>query len=126
MSVFNTPPGEVPSLSNAGGQQGPGRSAQHPPFQVDESRMVTSYANFCRIAGTYEEVFIDFGLHLQPLGPSAAPIIINQRIVMNYSTAKRLLQVLQLTIHRYETSFGPVEIDVQKRLQQGPAGPTGS
>ena len=108
-----------------GGDDGsdvPGRPLSAPSFQVDDSKATTSYANFCRITGTPEEVFIDFGMNLQPFGSPSGPIVITQRIVMNYYTAKRLLQVLHLTIQRHEATFGVLETDVQKRIRGGPTG----
>ncbi len=87
--------------------------------EVDDSRAVTSYANFCRVTGTPEELIIDFGLNSQPFGVPAEPVTINQRLVTNYYTAKRLLHALHLTIQRHETAFGVLETDVQKRVVPG-------
>ena len=55
---------------------------------VDVDGAVTSYANFCRVTGTPEEMIIDVGLNSQPVGPPPDSISINQRLVMNYYTAK--------------------------------------
>ena len=93
--------------------------AARTPLQVDDTRAVTSYANFCRVTGTPEELIIDVGLNAQPTGSQTSPIVINQRLVMNYYTAKRLLGALQLSIQRHEATFGVLEIDVQKRAQAG-------
>ncbi|MCS7303482.1 MAG: DUF3467 domain-containing protein [Thermoguttaceae bacterium] len=121
MNSFYPGPKEGFSPGGDGGSDGPGRSPGQTPFQVDDSKASTSYANFCRITGTPEEVFIDFGINLQPFAPPAGPIVITQRIVMNYYTAKRLLQVLHLTIQRHEATFGVLETDVQKRMRGGPS-----
>ena len=53
----------------------------------------------------------------QPFGIPTAPIPVTQRIITNYYTAKRLLQVLQVTLQRHEGAFGVVETDVQRRVQ---------
>jgi hypothetical protein len=39
----------------------------------------------------------------------------NQRIVMNFYTAKRLLTALGMTVQRHEGTFGGIELDVQRR-----------
>jgi len=86
--------------------------------EVDESKMVTCYANFCRVTGTPEELLIDFGVNPQPFGVPTEPIAVSQRIVTNLYTAKRLLHVLQLTIQRHEATFGALETDVQRRVRR--------
>jgi len=107
------------SADSAGTQQGAQRAQapQPPRIQVDDSKAIASYANFCRVTGTPEEVIIDFGLNPQPFGIPSEPIPITQRIVTNFYTAKRLLHALQLTIQRHEAIFGVLEIDVQKRVR---------
>ena len=77
---------------------------------------MASYANFCRVTGTPEELIIDFGLNPQPVGIPSDPVIVTQRIVTNYYTAKRMLQALHLTVQRHEATFGVLETDVQKRV----------
>ncbi|MBR5626878.1 MAG: DUF3467 domain-containing protein [Thermoguttaceae bacterium] len=86
-------------------------------IQVDDTHAIASYANFCRVTGTPEELIIDFGLNPQPLGIPANPIPVSQRIVTNFYTAKRLLHALGMTIQRHEAAFGPLEIDVNKRVR---------
>ena len=86
-------------------------------IHVDVSEAVTSYANFCRVTGTPEELIIDVGLNSQPVGPQPESIAIQQRLVMNYFTAKRLLGALNMSIQRHEAAFGVLETDVQKRVQ---------
>ena len=93
--------------------------AAQPQIQLDDSKTLASYANFCRVTGTPEEMIIDFGLNPEPMGVPSAPIAITQRIITNYYTAKRLLQVLQMTLQRHEGAFGIVETDVQRRVQPG-------
>jgi len=90
--------------------------------EVDDSRTVACYANFCRVTGTPEELIIDFGLNPQPVGVPTQPIVVKQRIVTNLYTAKRLLQVLQLSVGRHEATFGALETDVQKRIRRGGKG----
>jgi hypothetical protein len=87
--------------------------------EVDDSKVRACYANFCRVTGTPEELVIDFGLNPQPVGVPTQPIVVTQRIVTNLYTAKRLVQVLQMTVQRHEATFGVLETDVQKRARRG-------
>ncbi len=93
----------------------PARQPQQ--LQIDDSKAIPLYANFCRVTGTPEELIIDFGLNPQPFGTPTEPIAITQRIITNFFTAKRMLHALQLTIQRHEATFGVLETDVQRRVQ---------
>lgn len=94
------------------------KPAARPQIQVDDTKTKASYANFCRVTGTPEELIVDFGLNPQPMGIPSAPIPVNERIVLNFYTAKRLLHALSMTIQRHEAAFGVLEVDVQKRIKQ--------
>jgi hypothetical protein len=104
-----------PSLNLDGAPQAPAQP-QQAPIQIDDSKAVPMYTNFCRVTGTPEELIIDFGLNPQPFEVSAAPIAITQRIVTNFFTAKRMLQALMMTVQRHEATFGVIETDVQRRV----------
>jgi Protein of unknown function (DUF3467) len=116
-----------PTVSNpteraAGDAAKPTAGTEQPAQQrieVDDLKAVSSYANFCRVTGTPEELIIDFGLNPQPFGMPVNPVVIAQRIVTNYYTAKRMLHALQLTVQRHEQAFGVLETDVQKRVVGG-------
>jgi len=101
--------------------QAPSGAAQQQvrQIQVDESKMIKAYANFCRVTPGFEELIIDFGLSPQPIGAPEPqqPIIIDQRLIVNYFMAKRLLAALAGSIQRFEQIFGVLETDVQKRVQ---------
>ena len=90
---------------------------QQQQVKVDDANAVSSYANFCRVTGSPEELIIDFGLNSQPMGVPTDPIAIKQRIIVNFFTAKRLLAALHMSVQRHEAAFGVLETDVQKRLQ---------
>ena len=92
---------------------------QRPQVQIDDAGAVASYANFCRVTGTPEELIIDFGLNPQPFGVPTQPIPVTQRLITNFYTAKRMLHALTLTIQRHEATFGVLETDVQKRVMPG-------
>src|SRR6266481_3244064 len=101
---------------------------------VDDSSTLPSYSNFCRVTATPEEVILDFGLNPQPFATGRQDVKANQRIVMNFYTAKRLLTALGMTIQRHEGTFGSIELDVRRRAgsvhqfppaARGPGGPQG-
>jgi len=99
-----------------GEQTQPQEAQQRPRVEVDDSNAATMYANFCRVTGTPEELIIDFGLNSQPMGVPNEPVMVKQRIVTNYYTAKRMLHALHLSVQRHEQAFGVLETDVQKRV----------
>jgi hypothetical protein len=104
----NQPPAEAPAAQP--------ETAVRQQLRVDDSKLVAMYANFCRVTGTPEELIIDFGLNPHPFGVPENPVVVSQRIVTNFFTAKRLLHALSLTIQRHEQAFGVLETDVQKRV----------
>ena len=92
-------------------------AGQRQQVQVDDTKAISSYANFCRVTGTPEELIVDFALNAQPTGIPTQPIVINQRVILNYYTAKRLLAALHMSLERHEVAFGVLETDIQKRVQ---------
>ncbi len=89
---------------------------QRTRVEVDDKGAMCTYANFCRVTGTPEELILDFGLNAQPFGVPTEPVEVKQRIVTNYYTAKRMLQALHMSVARHEQAFGVLETDVQKRV----------
>jgi len=100
------------------------QAPQRMQVEIDDSKVMALYANFCRVTGTPEELIIDFGLNPQPFGVPTHPIPVTQRIITNFYTAKRMLHALNLTIQRHEAAFGVLETDVQKRVRTGGPGQT--
>ncbi len=85
------------------------------PTSVDDSKSVSCYANFCRVTGSAEEMIIDFGMNAQPINAPQSSVEIQQRVVMNFYTAKRLLHALHVSVKRHEEIFGQLETDIRKR-----------
>ena len=110
-----SPAADAPSPDAVGSRPSPSAPSSRASVQVNEIGAAVCYANFCRVTGTPEELILDFGLNPQPLG-GASTVEIKQRLVVNYYTAKRLLQALGMSIQRHETAFGTLETDVQKRV----------
>jgi Protein of unknown function (DUF3467) len=113
--------------------EGSSTQAQTSEVVVDDSATLPSYSNFCRVTATPEEVILDFGLNPQPFATGRQEVKANQRLVMNFYTAKRLLTALSMTIQRHEGTFGSIELDVRRRAsgtaptypQPGRLGPQG-
>ncbi len=97
-----------------------GQQSQATEVVVDDSSTLPSYSNFCRVTATPEEVILDFGLNPQPFATGRQEVKANQRIVMNFYTAKRLLTALSMTIQRHEGTFGAIELDVRRRATSPP------
>ena len=91
-------------------------AVQQVEVPVDESHIAATYANFCRVTGTPEELIVDFGLNKQVSGTTPETIQLNQRIIVNFFTAKRLAAALVMAVQRHEQAFGLLETDVQKRI----------
>ncbi len=83
---------------------------------VDDTGTRPTYANFCRITATPEEMILDFGLNTQPFATGRQDVKASQRIVMNAYTTKRLLLAIGMTIQRHEQTFGALELDVNRRV----------
>jgi hypothetical protein len=94
--------------------------AQAPQFTVDATGLLSTYTNWYRVTGTPEELVIDFGLNPQMGQVPTEAIKLSTRLVMNFYTAKRLLNALQFAVQRHESFFGVVEVDVQKRVRGFP------
>ncbi len=100
-----------------GDDQQPQAIQQPRQIDVDDTKLIKAYANFCRVTPGFEELIIDFGLSPQPIGAPQPPVTLDQRIIVNYYTAKRLLAALSAAVQRHEQIFGVLETDVQKRVQ---------
>lgn len=115
-----------PVEEQAQGQTG----RQQVRMRVDEREMRTNYANAFRTNGTAEEVMIDFGVNaVSPVAQQDAQraqaevvLKINDRIIMNYYSAKRLAMMLGQLVRRHEEQFGELEMDVSKRGKDGKGG----
>ena len=97
----------------AQGKTSPVEQAQ---MQIHDHKAQHSYANFCRVIGTPEELIVDFALNVSPTEPAKEALDVSQRIIVNYYTAKRLLAALQISLQRHESAFGNVETDIQRRV----------
>lgn len=116
MAEADAPKTEAPEAAAAPAAAAETRQ-QPVQVQVLDDSASASYANFCRVTGSPEELIVDFGLNPQPVGVPKDPIKVNQRIILNFYTAKRLLAALQMSVARHEAVFGVLETDINKRVR---------
>src|SRR5271154_1424436 len=106
------------------GQEAQGQAAA-PTFPTDYSQLSTIYTNFCRVSVTPEELVLDFGLNTQIQPNPTEPIKLSHRVVMNFYTAKRLMNALLGVVSQYENNYGVLELDFQRRARTQPRTPAG-
>ncbi|MFI3271174.1 MAG: DUF3467 domain-containing protein [Pseudomonadota bacterium] len=90
-------------------------------LNVNADSMKTSYANAFQTHTTPEEILLCFGVNQttpsQEEGVSATMSLqLNDRVIMNYYTAKRLAMSLLQVVRDHEERFGVIELDTNKRL----------
>ena len=87
---------------------------------IDTTTLKTTYANVCRIAQTPNEMIVDFGLNPNFFGNILPePLKLETRIILTHDAAKRLVLHLAGSIQSYEAKYGPIELDIAKRLKPG-------
>lgn len=109
-------PAEAAPEAAAEQAQGQAPAQQQQQVKVNDANVIASYANFCRVSSTPEELILDLGLNPQPLDPANTEITVGQRIILNHYTAKRLLSALSMALQRHEQAFGVLETDIRKRV----------
>ncbi len=114
---------DAPSVETQAAEQ---TGQQQVRLRIDQAKMTTSYANAFRTSATAEEIMVDFGLNQvtqtrtgdqgNPGDPVGEILFqVNDRIVLNYYTAKRLAITLGQIIRRYEDQFGELKLNVAER-----------
>ena len=112
----------------------PAQPQAAPQFPTDYSNLTTVYTNFCRVSVTPEELVLDFGLNTQMTPNPTESVKLTHRVVMNFFTAKRLMNALIGVVSQYENTYGALELDFQRRIRNlprpggagGPGGPRGN
>jgi hypothetical protein len=84
-----------------------------------EKNLHAAYANFARVTATPEEVIVDFALNSNPFATGKQEINIDQRLIMNFYTAKRLFTTLGMTLQKHEEVWGQIELDPRRRVKGG-------
>lgn len=102
-----------------------GEGQQQVQVLLDERELKSMYANAYRIHQSMEEVVLDLGFNMpnpnpnpQQAGQQQQPQLlfkVTDRVIMNYSVAKRLALSLGQLIKRYEQQFGEISIQPGQR-----------
>ncbi|MFT3788344.1 MAG: DUF3467 domain-containing protein [Tepidisphaeraceae bacterium] len=88
---------------------------------LDERELKSMYANAYRIHTTVEEVIIDLGFNMpnpnpQQGGQQQLLFKVTDRVIVNYTNAKRLAISLTQLVKRFEQQFGEIALQPgQKR-----------
>ncbi|VAX38476.1 hypothetical protein MNBD_PLANCTO02-2398 [hydrothermal vent metagenome] len=93
-----------------------GAGTEDVSIPLDRSNMVSGYANICLVMNTPEELILDFGLNTNPPQSNETPITISQRVILNYSHAQRLLQMLSMVVQRQQQAMKE-SIEQQQKQQ---------
>jgi hypothetical protein len=108
---------EVKNPATTATETGPAAPPQPPQFATDASAISTVYTNFCRVSVTPEELILDFGLNTQVAPNPNESIRLTHRVVMNFFTAKRLMNALLGVVSQHENAYGVLELDFQRRAR---------
>ena len=90
--------------------------ADHSSVQVvlDERDLKIIFSNAYRIHTTAEEVVIDLGFNMPDPNPQGGQqrllFKVTDRVVMSYSSTKRLGMSLSQLVKRYEQQFGEIQV----------------
>lgn len=117
MSDEKTKTDDAPAEAPASAPAADGAAQQTQEVVVNDSGANAGYANFCRVSSTPEELILDLGLNPTPYATGKVDVAVNQRIILNHFTAKRLWSALSMALQRHEQAFGVLETDVRKRVK---------
>ncbi len=91
------------------------RPATQPTIKWDDSNMRSSYANFCNVSSTREEMVLLFGLNQAwNVAQREVPIQLTERIILSPHAAKRLAAVLNTAVREHESRWGILQTDVPR------------
>ena len=94
---------------------------QQTELVLNDKTAHSAYCNCARVTATPEEVIVDFGLNPNPFMQGKQEVVVTQRLIMNFYTAKRLLFALHQAVQQHESVYGLLETDIQKRVRGNPA-----
>ncbi len=119
---------QVPVQGDTVEDQAKQQTGKQVRLRVDHTGMGTTYANAFKTNATSEEVIIDLGLNMVVPNPQAQdePEIagdilfqVNNRLILNYYTAKRLTLSLGQLVRGYEEKFGELQLSAADRVKDG-------
>ena len=127
MAEQRTGPSQTISSPAIGAAPNPGAQERQVRLRLDERHLTANYTNAFRTFVTPEELIVDFGMNLVTHAPGAAGsgdensgeilFALNDRVIMNYLTAKRLAITLSQIVHRHEEKFGEIKLAAADRAR---------
>jgi hypothetical protein len=81
-------------------------------INVNDARMTTTYANAFRQHTNAQEVILDLGVNVAAKNADdqvEMQFTVDNRLVMNYVTAKRLAGILVQIVQAHEKQFGEIK-----------------
>ena len=104
-------------------ESGTQEQAKNIQVHVSRERMTTAYANAFQPLPSADEIMLDFGLnHAIPKmskpgedNVKEMALDFNHRVVMNYSTAKKLAITLAQVLKDYEKNYGDIPVNLESR-----------
>lgn len=95
----------------------PANSTPEQTIEIADAQ--TLYSNMCRGVMTSEEVILDFALNPNINGRVLEePIQVKSRVIMSFSSAKRLLHLLHAMVTKHEQTFGEIVLDLNQRVKK--------
>ncbi len=119
-------PRQVPVQGDSIEDQAKQQHGKQVRLKVDHTGMGTTYANAFKTNATSEEVIVDLGLNMVVPNPQGADseiageilFQVNNRLILNYYTAKRLALSLGQIVRGYEEKFGELKLNVADRAKK--------
>ena len=110
-------------MTNLTSESAPQDKQQKIQVRVNRENMTTTYTYAIQPIPSADEVMLDFGLNheVPKMGkqeedsPREFILDINQRVIMNYATAKKLALMLAQVVKGYEKDFGDIQLNPEQR-----------
>ena len=91
--------------------------AQTRKINLLKAKVISNYANVCRLACIKEEVVLNFGVCDDwGFGIQDVNVDLRNRLILNPILAKKLARVLDDVLTRYELHYGELQIQQKQRL----------
>jgi len=115
---------QVPVQGDSVEDQAKQQTGKQVRLRIDQTGMSTTYANAFQTNATSEEIIVDLGLNMvvpTPPGQGDSDVAgdilfqVNNRLILNYYTAKRLALSLGQLVRGYEEKFGELKLNAADR-----------
>ncbi len=95
------------------------KQQEQPRIRLNFANMDAQYVSEFSVQATDNEVFLNLAASLLPGMQQGEFILpVHTRVAMNYQTSKKLMEVLQSIVTRYERDNGNINAEVDKQTPQ--------